>query len=157
MTVSEADFERALAGVEDSDMEQLMLGLTEAQPVVAAYVFAEGFQVLTEAERAYMLFLVTSVWHTLRTTVSEALPTVTEEALGAAEEANYTRLEGVRAKTFRDKLTIFFEHSAEEDLLAFLEDSLTLDEADEEAVLTPEGQLPIFIGVKSVADCLLAP
>ena len=155
MTVSEADFERALADVADDDMEQLMLELTEAQPVVAAYVFAEGFQVLTEEERAYMLFLVTSVWHTLRSTVEEPLPTVTEEALGTAEEANYTRLEGVRAKTFRDKLTVFFEQSAEEDILAFLEDALTLDEEDEEQVLTPEGQLPIFIGAKSVVDCLL--
>ena len=155
MRITEQDFERALSDVEDNDMEQLMLELTEAQPVVAAYVFAEGFQVLTEAERAYMLFLVTSVWHTLRDTIEAALPTVTEAALGAAEEANYTLLEGVRAKTFRDKLTVFFENSAEEDLLAFIEDALTL-EADDESVLTPEGQLPIFIGVKAVADCLLA-
>lgn len=153
MRISEQDFEGALAEVADDDMEQLMLALTEAQPVVSAYVFSEGFQVLTEEERAYMLFLVTSVWHTLRTTVGK-LPTVTEEALGSAEEANYAQLEGVRAKTFRDKLTVFFEQSEEEDVLAFLEDALTLEE-DEETVLTPEGQLPIFIGVKSVVDCLL--
>ena len=155
MKINEQHFEHALADVEDSDMEQLMLELTEAQPVVSAYVFSEGFQVLTEEERAYMLFLVTSVWHTIRSTVAE-LPMVSEEALGKAEEANYTLLEGVRAKTFRDKLTVFFDNSPEEDVLAFLEDSLTLEEDDEEAMLTPEGQLPIFIGCKAVVDCLLA-
>ena len=150
--ISESDFERALADIEDSDMEELIVEMTEQQTTLSAYVFSEGFQVLTEEERAYFLFLMASVWHTIRTATGE-VPVVTEEALGEAEEANYALLEGVKAKGFRDKLNVFFDGTEQEDILAFLEDSLTLDE-EEETVLTPEGQLPIFIGIKSFVDCL---
>jgi hypothetical protein len=82
------------------------------------------------------------------------LPPLSKNALEAAEEANWESLESVTAKRFRDRMTPFFEGYDQEDLLAFVEDSLTEDEEDTENVVTKEGREPMFVALKSVIDAL---
>ena len=50
-----------------------------------------------------------------------------------AEEANWTKLEEATGRTFRERLDVFFENTPQEDLLAFIEDSLTLEDSDDES------------------------
>jgi broad specificity phosphatase PhoE len=94
-------------------------------------------------------------------TVHGRQPAVLLEALSEAEEKNWELLEASPAKRFRERLDVLFAHSAQEDLLAFLEDMLAEPEDDEDADTEPslsrEGREPMFVLLKSVVDCLGKP
>lgn len=128
--------------------------MNQEQPVLLAYLFSENFEVFTEREREFLLFLSCVIWKSIfRVFGSQAV--VTETHLSTAEDHNWEMLQGVTARQFRERLTVFFEeHPAEEELLAFIEDAI-LD--DEESPVTKEGREPIFVSLKSIVDCLLLP
>ncbi|MCI5081058.1 MAG: hypothetical protein MRY78_05170, partial [Saprospiraceae bacterium] len=100
----------------------------------------------------YLFYLATMLWKTIYDNAAQTLPPVTETQMGKAEERNWELIEEVKSKVFRERLNVFFEDSEQEDLLAFAEDMLTLEDQDE---LTEEGREPMFIALKSMVDCLL--
>lgn len=127
--------------------------LRQHQPIVFSFLLSENLEALTIPERDYMFYLLAILWQAVR----DELPpgkTITEEALGEAEEQNWTLLQASKSKRFRERLDPFFEDYPQEDLLAFLEDAL-IDE--EEGLLTREGREPIFISLKSILDCWVLP
>ena len=69
-----------------------------------------------------------------------------------AEEDNWEIFNASKTNNFRDSLNLFFEDYKEEDLLAFIEDMLTLEENDE---ITPIGREPIFVFCKSFVDVVV--
>ncbi|NJL73773.1 MAG: hypothetical protein HC892_00790 [Saprospiraceae bacterium] len=77
------------------------------------------------------------------------LPELTEENLGEAEELNWELIENTNTRDFRKQLDVFFEHYPQEDLLAFVEDSLV---DDDEFNVTAEGREIILVGLKTLID-----
>ena len=67
------------------------------------------------------------------------------------EEANWELLHEQPKGTFRDKITPFFENNEQEDLLAFVEDTL---EQEEDSPVTTVGRDVIFISSKTVIDSI---
>ena len=128
--------------------------MNEHQPVLLGYLFSETFEVFTEREREFILFLVCVIWKSIfRVFGPQEL--VKETHISTAEDHNWGLLQDVTSHRFRDRLDIFFaEHPAEEELLAFVEDAI-LD--DDESPVTNEGREPIFVSLKSIIDCLLLP
>lgn len=126
---------------------------TEAQPFLASYFFSEAFAAFTDNEKEYALFLGLTLWKSIQV-VNPDMPVVEEDDFIAAEEANLELLQEVSAKRFRDRLNVFFENTEQEDLLAFIEDSLIED--NEDNLITKEGRELLFIILKSIVDCLLA-
>jgi hypothetical protein len=128
--------------------------MNQEQPVLLAYLFSENFEVFTEREREFLLFLSCVIWKSVFRTYGSQ-DTITETHLSAAEDHNWGLLQEAAARQFRERMTVFFEeHPAEEELLAFVEDAI-LD--DEESPVTKEGREPIFVSLKSIIDCLLLP
>lgn len=123
--------------------------LREEQPVVLAYLFTENFNAFLRQEKEYLLYLLLVLWEATKR-VNQQVPEVTEEALSQAEEANWDTLQDVNSKRFRDRLDVFFANTQQEDLLAFVEDSL-LDEED--GFVSKEGREPMFVILKSILDC----
>lgn len=123
--------------------------LREEQPVVLAYLFTENFNAFLRQEKEYLLYLLLVMWEATKR-VNKQVPDVTEEALSQAEEANWNTLQEVSSKRFRDRLDVFFADTQQEDLLAFIEDSL-LDEED--GFVSKEGREPMFVILKSILDC----
>ncbi|MDX1666190.1 MAG: hypothetical protein R3350_03125 [Saprospiraceae bacterium] len=121
------------------------------QPVILAYLFSEGFDVLSSDERSFMLYLTIVVWKAIDLN-GEPSDMVSEEQLSQAEDDNWDLLSSVKSKKFRERLDVFFDNHPQEELLAFLEDALNSEEEDE--MLTAESREPIFVSVKSVIDCL---
>jgi hypothetical protein len=93
------------------------------------------------------------IWNACEKVQGEIGP-LSKNALETADEANWERLDKVTDKRFRDRMTPFFKGYKQEDLLAFVEDSLTEDEEDTENVVTKEGREPMFVALKSVIDAL---
>ena len=152
--ISEEQIESVLLEIEsDPDLyTESLLSLKSQQPVVAAYLFSESFDVLTNTEKEYLLYLTVVIWRSIQRSYPE-LPEVTEDALGEFEEQNWERINDSSGKPFRHQLDVFFENAPQEELLAFVEDALLLeDEELDEWQLTKECRTPIFIGLKSVID-----
>ena len=132
-----------------SFFEQCILDLEAQQPTVVAYLFSDNMRVLRQSEKEYMLYILTVIWQTLHKQ-GLSIPILNEQHLANAEENNWTLVQGVKAKRFRDRLDVFFEDYFQEDLLAFIEDSLA--EEEDEGILTKEGREPIFVTLKSILD-----
>lgn len=127
--------------------EDLVQQFQAEQPIVLAYLFSENFDVLTAEEQPYLLHLSIVIWQSIKT--GGDLPFVQEGRLGAIEEKNWELLQSTSSGNFRDRLDVFFKDYPQEDLLAFVEDSLTIDEDD---FLTKEGREPMVVALKSLID-----
>jgi len=135
-------------GGSEEAFNEATVDLSMEQPNVAAYIFSDNFDLFTDAEKQYFLFLVLVVFKSIKNEV-ENLPKTTAEALGKYEEKNWELINEVTSKQFRDRLNIFFKKTPQEDLLAFIEDAL-LDE--EEELITKIGREPMFVALKSIID-----
>ena len=160
MLVNETIIEQAISQLEnDPDLADTLLDeMEDSHPIIMAYLFSESFQVLTQNEREYLIPLALIIYQSYRL-IGKPVFELTEEGIGQAEERNCEIYSEHPAKTFRERLNPFFEKAEEEDLLAFLEDALTIDnEAPEEDIeLTKEGRDPIFIGLKTLVDVIFSP
>lgn len=128
--------------------------MNEHQPVLLGYLFSETFEVFTEKEREFILFLVCVIWKSIFR-VFGPQEVINETNISAAEDHNWGMLQDVKSHRFRERLDVLFaDHPEEEELLAFVEDAI-LD--DEESPVTTEGREPIFVSMKSLIDCLFLP
>jgi hypothetical protein len=153
MFISEDYIDKAaeLISASEKALAQAIEEMQEDQPILLAYCFSENFDVFTNQEKEYMLYLVLVIWKSVELAGAD-FKEITEEEISKGEEANWTLFTEQKAKTFRDKLTPFFEDYPQEDLLAFIEDSLELDEESEEEMITAEGRAALFISLKTIVD-----
>lgn len=136
------------------DYEKAMQEFAAQQPALLAFLLSDQEGALTDDERDFMLYLAMVVWRSVSETAG-ACPSVSAQRVEAAEEMNWEKMEAVTSRKFRERLDVFFEKTPQEDLLAFVEDSLTTDiEEEEEWQITPEGREPIFIALKTMIDVL---
>ncbi|MFT5164780.1 MAG: hypothetical protein ACI8P3_000003 [Saprospiraceae bacterium] len=136
---------------ETEDFTDLIQNLKDKQPALLAFLFSENFDLLTQSEKDFTMFLTLVVWEAVLTIHPEQ-EFIAPEDVEAAEEANWEKLSENQSKGFRDKLDVFFENTSQEDLLAFVEDALVQDEEDD--MISPEGREYVFITLKTIIDCL---
>ena len=150
--ITEAAIDRVLERLEASpdSYEQEVTDFAVRQPELMDYLTNEDVEAFTELERDLLVFAALVIWQAVESERPE-VEEVEGDAIAAAEEHNYSRLSQVKARTFRDRLTPFFEQTKQEDLLAFVED-LTLAEGDEE--VSTEAREPFFVTLKTVIDVL---
>jgi hypothetical protein len=129
------------------------------QPAILAFLMAEQEGVLTEDEQDFLLYLATVIWKTVELSGTD-MPKVTPGEISDAEEKNWEIFGQSKAPLFHERLDVFFENTVQEDLLAFVEDVLTIEDEEEEETdtfqITPEGREPMFIALKTVIDVLTA-
>ena len=143
------DQKAAAVGATD-DFSGLIESLKENQPAVLAFLLSESFDLLTQSEKDYAMFLTLVIWESIREVHPEQ-SAIDPQSIEKAEDENWEKISTASAKGFREKLDVFFENSPQEDLLAFLEDALMHDEDDS---ITKEGREYVFIAVKTIIDCL---
>ena len=137
-------------GASEENFKEALLEFNTEQPSLTAYIFSENFDLLTQPEKEYFLFLVLVIFFSVKNE-GGGLDAISEEAIGKAEENNWTSLSEVKSKKFRERMNVFFEGYDQEDLLAFVEDSLS---EEEEETVTKVGREPMFVALKSIIDCL---
>ena len=150
--VDETVIDRIVDGFSQSEVviEGNLRALEQEQPELLDYLFSDEATVFTQPERDLLLYLVLVICAASQE-VNGPLPLIDQEQLSAAEEHNWELLEGISSHRFRERLDVFFDNTSQEDLLAFVEDSL-LD--DEESEVTKEGREPLFVLAKSLIDAL---
>jgi len=152
--VSENIIDQIAINLSESE-EQYTLAISELkdqQPVILSYILSENFDLLTKKEKDYLLYLTLVIWKAVQqvATTTELIDT---EQIDEMEEANWGVLHASTARRFKERLDTFFDNTSQEDLLAFIEDSLV--EEEEEEFLTKEGKELLFIGLKTIIDCLV--
>ena len=150
MFISENTIDGVVEALESVDFEQEVERFGKRQPALMSYIFSEDFELLTQAEREYMLYLMLVVWQSVEKTKG-SLNMINKKDLEAAEERNWELLDTIEDNRFRERMTVFFDDSEQEDLLAFVEDALV---EDDDSTVTKEGREPIFVALKSVIDIL---
>ncbi len=148
--ISEKEIEAAAEALEKEDQyEKAVESLQQEQPEIMGWLFSDSLDLLTQSEREYLLYLILVIFRAVRIGQPD-LPRPDEEMLSLVEEKNWTTLGNAKANTFHERLDLFFEHTDQEDLLAFAEDALS-DLEDE--WITKEGREALFIVLKTVIDC----
>lgn len=135
---------------ETEDFAELIQNFKAKQPALLAFLFSESFDLLTQSEKDFTLFLALVVWESVNA-IHPGQKLISAEEIEQAEEDNWEILSDSQAKGFRDKLDVFFDNTGQEDLLAFVEDALI---QDEDEIISPEGREYVFITLKTIIDCL---
>ena len=143
----------SLLEAENEQVEQHIDSFAKKQPILFSYLLSEGFDILTNEEQQLLIYLALVIFKSVESKHKD-MPSIAQESLGDKEEQNWELLNDSVGKSFRERLDIFFKDYPQEDLLAFAEDALTLDEKETAGVLTKEGREPIFIGLKTIIDVL---
>jgi hypothetical protein len=138
----------------DDEFEKSFIEFAAKQPVIFSFLDKENMSILSEEEAEYLEYLAMVIYRSIEK-VYKYMPVLTEDQLGEAEEQNWEVMESIKGTLFNDKLDAFFEGYPQEDLLAFIEDSLTEDPEDPDAnmdFITDEGREPMFVALKSILD-----
>ena len=129
----------------------LLDGLERDQPAIINWLFSESFDILSQEEKQYFLFLSLVII----VSISEEIVidnVVDPKTIEIAEEKNWELFTSQSSKEFREKVNVFFNAYPQEDLLAFVEDALELEHEDQ--VVTTVGRPPMFIALKTIIDVL---
>ncbi len=150
--ISEQSIEAAIESLSENEstFNDILQSLMSTQPHIGAYIIGEDLKFLSEEEKNIFFFIVIVIFKSISENNSSPQE-VSEEEIGEAEEANWEKIQSIKTKDFRKKLDPFFEKSSQEDLLAFLEDSLTPEEEDSMAT---EAREYIFVAAKTIIDVL---
>jgi hypothetical protein len=153
--ISEKTIEQTIAQFESDqvDYEKAIREFSGRQPAIVSFLLADHEGALTDAEQEYLMYLANIIFRSVEAEEGE-LPKATPNEVTNAEEKNWDLLGQSKSRNFRERLDVFFANTDQEDLLAFIEDSLVEDEEAEEVVVTDEGREPMFVLLKTVVDVL---
>ncbi len=151
--ISEEHIEKVIDTYYESDKKYFTdrENLIASQPAFSALLTDEGFDLLSDDEYELIWFIATVI-HTASIETHGAIPAIDQADLETIDEGNWTLMEEAPGSSFHERLSPFFEGHAQEDLLAFVEDSL---ESDEDVEVSPAGRELIFVACKSLIDALV--
>lgn len=130
--------------------ENDLLTLKNENPIITDFISEERLDLLQKDELAYLEFITLVIYSATKKGIRN-VPKIKGNLLEDAEEKNYDLWENEGKKSLKSAFDVFFEGYPQEDLLAFLEDSL---QQDEENPVTGVGAELIAVTAKSIIDVL---
>lgn len=152
MRVTEQDIDQILNMFENGGemIDEMIEHTLNRYPPVSYYLTQVDQDILTGMEYDQLLVGAAVILEAFRNSGEVDLTDDVLDLLSEQEDLNWKKILAQNGK-FHQKLDAFFEGYPEEDLLAFIEDSL-VDEG--EGSLSPVGQEVIFIKLKTLTDVL---
>lgn len=151
--ISESIIEEVITHYENDERSYVesMAQIMEGQPALLAFLSQESTEILLEEEKDILWYIVLIIYSSIGK-VEDEIAVISDIKLSENEEKNWTVFQEQPRGSFRDKVTVFFDGYHEEDLLAFVEDTL---EVEDNSPVTTVGRDVIFISAKSLIDTLL--
>ena len=152
--VTEEIIEQVISKFE-SDQEAYVEALSDimdGQPALLAFLSQESNDVLTEDEKDVLWYIILILITSTRKSDNQ-VGELSDVVLGNNEESNWEILQVQPKGTFRERVTIFFDEYEQEDLLAFVEDTLELDD---DSPVTSVGREVIFVSAKAIIDTMFS-
>lgn len=147
--ITEEIIDQSIDRIQQMDFDEAFGQFSKKHPLLVSYLAGEQFAVLEDTEYQILLFeamIIAECFNDIDLGKDET----TAELLEECESANWAAFDSEENGSFHDRLDIFFDHTDEEDLLAFIEDSLVDDEESEP--IHPASREIIFITLKSIVD-----
>lgn len=136
----------------EEEFELLVEDFGQAQPALLAYILSESTEVLTNYEKEYLLFLALTVWKSFDIAgLGAIIPEVEAAQIEEKEDIFWGWIGDSKEKDFNKKIDRFFEETEEEELYAFIEDALEMEENE---WLTPQGREAIFVFMATLIEVL---
>lgn len=150
--VTETTIEEVLESFvnDKEEYEESLSDLMDQQPPLLAFLAQESNDVLTEEEKDVLWYIILIIIASSRR-FGVSVGELSDTDLGNNEESNWEMLQEQPKGSFREKITPFFEDYEQEDLLAFVEDTL---EIEDDSPVTSVGRDVIFIAAKTVIDSI---
>lgn len=147
--ISEETIEHTLKEIETgkTDMDQALVRFKDSQPFFFQFLSTENFNLLKEEEFDHLLFILLTIFSSIEEDVQSTA--IEASRIEEVDEKNWSIFNS--SKTFNKAKDAFFESYRQEDLLAYVEDSLVEDEDD---FMSQVGREVLFITAKSMIDCL---
>ena len=146
--VSEKEIDRIIQELEEASVYQDRLkSVVESQEAIVSYLESEGFEILSNDERDLLWYLTVVVIESVKDS-GLSISDVKVKDIESTEEKNYSSLENEHIK-FSEMADLLFDGYPEEDLLAFIEDTVI---PDEENFPSPVGRKVIFMTMKTIID-----
>lgn len=123
----------------------------QTYPNILQYIYSDNFSLLSEDERhifEYVSWVIIKAIEQAKQDLEDA----EAESIGGMEEQHWKMLQETEKLPFRDRMTPFFEAYDEEEVLAFVEDSL---EEDEEYAFTKEIRELLLVGLTTIGISLI--
>lgn len=139
-----------LEALDAQETETLLLALQKQQPDLWAFLDLDRKEVLSSEENDLLLYIGLIIWQAFLHT-NEKDTMLQGEIIEEEEEKIWGIFADSKGK-FRDRITPFFEKTTEEDLLAFIEDSLS--ETDD--LLSTEGRDVIFVATTTILNTFIS-
>ena len=148
--VTEKFIDHVIQELEESAVyNEKIKALAENNPSIVSYLESEGFEILTSDERDLLWYLTVVVIESVKES-GLSIRHINVKEIETAEENNYTSLESEHMR-FSEMADLLFDGYPQEDLLAFIEDTVI---PDEENFPSPVGRKVIFMTMKTIIDVL---
>ena len=139
-----------LLGEDASKIEKAVEKVLQRYPALEEYAEQENFLVLTGEERAILHYCILVIVEASMAALGNDVR-IDAQNLEKAAEANWEVRSLAESKKFDQVIDSYFEGYKQEDLLAFVEDTLV---QDEDSPVSAIGREVIFISCKAVIDTL---
>ena len=133
-----------------ANLDEEIRSISNEQPFLASFLHIDRHSLLSEEEYGFLWFMVVAIYRSFEEK-NGPLAQIDASNIEDKEEKIWGLLNDSKERTFRGKLDIFFEMCPEEDLLAFIEDSLT---DDEDTIITNAGREFVFVPAATLLFCL---
>jgi hypothetical protein len=137
---------------EKSQAESLLKTFSDEQPAFTQFIASENFKLLEESEYDIFLFILTVIYSSW-SSQNEDVPIIDAELISSIDEENWEVYNEQGGQNYKKALDVFFTNYKQEDLLAFVEDTLVEDEDADDSISTVGREL-IFITAKTLIDTL---
>lgn len=131
--------------------DALLAKYSEEQEAIFVFFQSENFSLLLPKEYDLLIFMTLVILESCNAS-GQPLEPIGIKELEELEEKNWEILQDAKGTDFRDKITPFFDSTDQEDLLAFVEDTLVLE--DDEDTVTPVGREVLFLTLATLIECL---
>jgi hypothetical protein len=149
--VTEAEIDQYIEQLSvEARLDKEVMTISETQPFLAGFLHVDQHSLLSKEEYSFLWFIVAAVYGSYAKKYGRP-ETIQASDIEDKEEKIWGLLNDSKEKNFRSKLDVFFEMCPEEDLLAFIEDSLL---EDEDSVVTNAGREFIFVPAATFLFCL---
>jgi len=136
--------------LENADFEGELKLLSHTQKMLHSYLMNEQLEMLNEDEYKILWFdamVIIKCFEEVNGQHTENDPKLIE----TIESKGWAMLENSKPAGFREKLDVFFENSSQEDLLAFVEDSIS---DDDEMTISSAAKEIIFVTLYTLIEYL---
>ena len=148
--IKEKDIVQIAEQISTMDFESLLMEIKQNYPLIHSYLLNEQMSLLSEEEYQLLWFDAMVILKSCER-CGNIQKDLDQARLEDYESDNWAKFENSKPAGFRDKLDVFFNETDQEDLLAFIEDSLA---DDDEMQVSSAAKEIIFIVLKSLVDLL---